>query len=185
MKQIKWIVLGCLALTISANATSSVASSESIKTGEINASAVSGNTKSSSLFIGLKYSNKDWPEGCQVEDGGLITDTLAVSQMTCHGERFLVFERMTHRDDKKIPHWEVIDFRVLPHLRKNEHMVDYADGCSNPSGGYTLAISKWEANKEKSFAYDISFAIRLNMEAMKLEVIEPKSVTCGYNEDRD
>jgi hypothetical protein len=140
------------------------------------------------IFLGLHHSNKDWPIGCEHLGGGVIQGNNfegAVSQWICHGKRYLVLDRLTHRDDKGIPYWEVLDFKILPDLRKGEIVSDDADNCSNPSGGYTLAISKWKASKYKSFAYDITFALRLNMDSLKLELVKPKSVKCEYNDDRD
>lgn len=160
MKRITGVILGYLVLLTSAQAES--------------------------IFVGLKYSNSETPKECTVK-GSAISGSLekAVIVRSCHNKLFISMDQLTHRDENGVPHWEVAALANLPRLKKSEKISDEADGCSNPSGGPTVAIAKWRANKEKTYAYEISYAIRWNMEQSKFEVLDPKSVTCEFNDDRD
>jgi hypothetical protein len=161
MKRIAWVVLGCLFLMTSAQAEN--------------------------IFVGLKYSSYELPRGCINKGSAFVGGDIdqVVFVRSCRKKLFITLDRLTHRDEKGIPHWEVIALENLPRLRTGESVSNEADGCSNPSGGATVAIAKWRANKEKTYAYDISYAIRWNLEASKFEVLDTKLVTCEFDDDRN
>lgn len=137
------------------------------------------------MYVGLQYSERELPEGCKSHGGTIVGEDidLSVLQITCNGTRFVVFNRLAHKDAKGTPHWEVVDLVSLPTLRKGEIINDF--DCVSPLGGYTLAIAKWRDTKVKTYAYRISHAIRLNLSKSKFEIINPKQVKCEYFEDRD
>lgn len=142
-------------------------------------------SESEFFFVGLKHTQREPPEGCKSAGGGIFGDKLdlAVLHFNCQEKYFIVFDRLTHKDDKGTPHWEVVDFAILPKLRKGESIND--TDCTSHLGGYTLAIANWRATNEKTYAYRISYAIRLNMASSKFEALNPKQVKCEYFDDRD
>jgi hypothetical protein len=142
-------------------------------------------SEASIFFIGLKHTEREPPEGCKSAGGSIVSDKmdLAVLHFKCQEKHFIVFDRLTHKDENGTPHWEVVDFASLPKLRKDES-IEHND-CTSQLGGYTLAIAKWRTTNVKTYAYRISYAIRLNMATSKFEVLNPKQVKCEYSDDRN
>jgi hypothetical protein len=137
------------------------------------------------LRIGLRHSASELPEGCKDEGGASIgaNHDRSVSQFNCRGQRFITFDRLTHKDSKGSPYWEVVDLTTLPALRKGESINDL--DCTSPLGGFTLTIAKWRHSKDRSFADQVRYAVRLDTSAEKFEVLNPKQVKCEYRENRD
>ena len=160
MKRIAWVVLGCFLLRTPAHAED--------------------------IFVGLKYPNYERPNGCKTVGGTFVGGGLDyfASVKSCRSQLFATLEHLTPKNDKGLRFWEVMALANLPGLQKGEKVADEADGCSNPSGGYTVAIAKWKANKGTKYAYDVSYAIRWDMKKSSFEVLDPKSVTCEFDDDR-
>ncbi len=142
-------------------------------------------SETTSLRIGFHYSANDLPEGCRSEGGGLIgaNHDLSVAQFNCRGQRVLTFNRLTHKDSKGSPHWEIVDLVNLPMLRKGESINDI--DCIGPMEGYTLAIARWREAKTRTHASQISYAVHLNISAGRFETVNPNLVKCEYFEDRN
>lgn len=137
------------------------------------------------IHVGLKHSAHELPEGCKSEGGVLIGASLnaSVRLIDCRGTRFITYNRLMHRDAKGSPHWEVVASAVLPQFQEGESIND--TDCVGPVDGYTLAVARWRESKEKTYAYRISYAVRLDESAAKFEILDPKQVRCEYFENRD
>lgn len=137
------------------------------------------------IHIGLRHTAHELPDGCKSEGGSLIGADLnaSVALINCRGQRFITYNRLTHRDAKGSPHWEVVALAALPKLHKDESINDI--DCTSPLQGYILAIAKWRESDEKAYAYRISYAVHLNEAAAKFEVLDPRQVKCEYSENRD
>jgi hypothetical protein len=139
------------------------------------------------IFVGLKYSSHNLPSGCKPIGGGGWSGGLeeVVLVRACENKIYISLDRLTHRDNKGIPYWEIIAVDTLPTLRKGERISNEADGCSNLNGGSTVVIGTWTANKEKTYASNISYAIKWSKETLKFETIDPKLATCEFDDDRN
>lgn len=137
------------------------------------------------IYVGLQYSERELPEGCRSVGGTIVGKGIdsSILQITCNGTRFVVFNRLAHKDANGRPHWEVVDLVSLPPIGRGESINDL--DCVSPLGGYTLTIAKWRHTKVKTYAYRILHAIHLNLTESKFEVINPTQVKCEYFEDRD
>lgn len=129
--------------------------------------------------------------GCKGDGGWLegLSGTgveLAMDLTQCGTKTYLSLQRVTHYDTAKNPHWALLDFVVLPDLQKDESIGEHFD-CTYKVDGKegVVTIGKWHHTPLKSYASDISYAIRANHKTMKLERLNPKQVKCEYFENRE
>ena len=144
------------------------------------------NAESEKIFVGLTYNGKLLPDGCNNEGGQMINsknDDIAVDLMKCHGKHYAVLDRLSSRDGKGNPNWDIVDIAVLPKFHIGESLNDI--DCTSPAGGYTLTLAKWHNTKKLIIADHVSYALRLNLEKSKFEVIKPNLVKCDQYDENE
>lgn len=130
-------------------------------------------------------------QGCTYEGGWLegvdeAGTNLGMRFTVCGTKKYLSLDRLTHYDENRNPHWEVVDFVALPKLRKGESIGESFD-CTYVVDGKVgvVTIGTWRAMPNKSYASHITFAVRPNHKTLKIESLNPKQVKCEFFEDRD
>ena len=87
-------------------------------------------------FVGYRHKGvvygETLPNGARDLGGGLLSaDDYGVSRFSKGGKQMLWLEKITSRDKKGVPSWEVRDVLILNNFKKNQEILfSYASPCT-------------------------------------------------------
>lgn len=142
--------------------------------------AQSGSQTDAVKYIGRRYGPTQ-PPGIKYVGGALISELedqkeYGISQVHKGRVKVLWFERMTHRDERGVPYWELMDVLVVPpHTRKQ--VVVYATCLmENRADKEIVAIADYQPGEQ--YFTRVRKAWRANRQTEKFEVIPTKGIKC-------
>jgi len=115
--------------------------------------------------------------------GGLLSnENYGVSRFS-RGKKFMLWlEKITERDARGIPSWEVRDVLSFDKLKKNqEFLFSYSSSCLQ-NGKEKLDLIVQAEFLPKTKTYKIIDAWRANVKREKFEKISTKGIKCAYIE---
>lgn len=136
-------------------------------------------------YIGYKHKGvvfgETLPNGVKDLGGGLLSnENYGVSRFS-KGKNFMLWlEKITTRDSKGVPSWEVKDVLIFDQPKKNqEFLFSYSSGCTqNGKSNLDLVVMAEFAPKGKT--YKIKKAWAANIKREKFEKISTKNIKCEY-----
>ncbi len=138
-------------------------------------------------YIGYKYTgvtyNKTLPNGVKDLGGSLLDDdSYGVSHMKKGKTDMLWLARITSRNAKGIPKWQVKDVLILPTLKKNQEILQgFTFPCTiNDEEDLNLIVLADYLAKSKT--YKVRKAWRANTKTNKIQVISTKGISCDIEE---
>lgn len=123
------------------------------------------------------------PNGVKDLGGGLLSDeNYGVSRFSKGKKYMLWFEKISGRDAKGVPNWEVLDVLTFDTLKRNQlFFLSYSSSClQNGKSSTDLVVMAELLPKKKS--YKILRAWNSNIKNKRFEKISTKSVICKYTE---
>ncbi len=123
------------------------------------------------------------PNGVKDLGGGLLSnEDYGVSRFSKGKKYMLWFEKISARDAKGVPSWEVIDVLTFDPLKKNQtFLLSYSSGCQqNGKTNLDLIVMAELLPNKKS--YKIVRAWRADIKNKRFEKTNTKSVICKYTE---
>ncbi|MBA3694526.1 MAG: hypothetical protein H0W77_14020 [Acidobacteria bacterium] len=121
------------------------------------------------------------PNGAKDLGGGLLSnENYGVSRFS-RGKKFMLWlEKITERDARGVPSWEVRDVLSFGKLKKNqEFLFSYSSSClQNGKEKLDLIVQAEFLSKAKT--YKIIQAWRANVKREKFEKISTKGIKCAY-----
>jgi hypothetical protein len=140
-----------------------------------------------SEFIGYKHKGvlygETLPNGARDLGGGLLSDEdYGVSRFQ-KGKKFMLWlEKITDRDKKGVPSWEVRDVLTFDNLKKNQAFsFSYSSTCRQ-NGRENLDLIVMTEHSATKKTYKVIRAWRANTKAGKFEKISDKGIVCKYVE---
>jgi hypothetical protein len=140
-----------------------------------------------SEFVGYRHKGvlygETLPNGVKDLGGGLLSDeNYGVSRFK-KGKKFMLWlEKITDRDRKGVPSWEVRDVLTFDNLKKNqEFSFSYSSTCMQ-SGKENLDLIVMTELSPKQKTYKVIRAWQANTKAEKFEKISEKGIVCKYVE---
>jgi len=123
------------------------------------------------------------PNGAKDLGGGLLSnENYGVSRFS-KGKKFMLWlEKITERDAKGVPSWEVRDVLSFDKLKKNqEFLFSYSSSCVQ-NGKEKLDLIVQVELLPRTKTYKIIHAWRANVKREKFEKISTKGIKCTYIE---
>jgi len=123
------------------------------------------------------------PNGAKDLGGGLLSnENYGVSRFS-KGKKFMLWlEKITERDARGVPSWEVRDVLSFDKLKKNqEFLFSYSSSCLQ-NGKEKLDLIVQADFLPKTNTYKIIHAWRANVKREKFEKISTKGIKCIYIE---
>jgi hypothetical protein len=140
-----------------------------------------------SEFIGYKHKGvlygETLPNGARDLGGGLLSDeNYGVSRFQ-KGKKFMLWlEKITDRDKKGVPSWEVRDVLTFDNLKKNQAFsFSYSSTCRQ-NGKENLDLIVMTEVSAKMKTYKVVRAWQANVKTAKFEKISGKGIVCRYVE---
>ena len=139
-----------------------------------------------SEFIGYKHKGivygETLPNGVKDLGGGLMSDENYGVTRFQKGKRYMLWlERITSRDAKGVPSWEVKDVLSFDKLRKNqEFLFSYSSTCTQNGKSNLDLIVMTELSTNKT--YKVLRAWKANLKAGKFDKTSDKNIVCKYSE---
>ncbi len=139
-----------------------------------------------SEFIGYKHKGivygETLPNGVKDLGGGLLSnENFGVSRFQKGGKFMLWFEKITDRDKKGVPSWEVRDVLTFDKLKKNqEFLFSYSSTCTQNGKANLDLIVMTELLPQKT--YKVIRAWRANIKTARFEKIKDRGIVCQYVE---
>ena len=136
-------------------------------------------------YIGYKHKGVIYgdtlPNGVKNFGGGLLSnDNYGVSRFSKGKKYMLWLEKITGRDHKGIPSWEVKDVLVFDDLKKNqEFLFSYSSPCRQNSKSNLDLIVKAEF-LPKNNTYKVLEAWKANVKKEKFEKISTGNIKCEF-----
>ncbi len=137
-----------------------------------------------SEFVGYKHKGvlygETLPNGARDLGGGLLSDeNYGVSRFQ-KGKRFMLWlEKITERDKKGVPSWEVKDVLTFNNLKKNQvFLFSYSSTCTRNGKVNLDLIVMTELSTKKT--YKVIRAWKANIKTGKFEKTSDKGVICKY-----
>ena len=133
-------------------------------------------------YVGVSY-NQTLPNGVKDLGGSLLEDNnYAVSRMKKGKTEMLWLARITSRNAKGIPKWQVKDVLTLPVLKKNQEILQgFTFPCTiNDEEDLNLIVLADYLAKSKT--YKVRKAWRANTKTNKIQVISVKGISCEIEE---
>ena len=138
-------------------------------------------------FVGYRNKSvvygKTLPNGARDLGGGLLSDdNYGVSRFSKAGKQMLWLEKVTSRDKKGVPNWEVLDVLIINNLRKNqEFLFSYASNCSD-GGAEDLDLIVLAEFQPAKKIYKVLQAWRADLLREKFVPLSIEGVKCEYVE---
>jgi hypothetical protein len=138
-------------------------------------------------FIGFRHKGviygETLPNGAKDLGGGLLSDDdYGVTRFTKDKKYMLWLEKITLRDSKGVPSWEVKDVLTFDKLKKNqEFLFSYSSGCLQ-NGKENLDLVVFAELNPKRKRYKIIRAWRANTRREKFEKVPINGIVCRYLE---
>jgi hypothetical protein len=140
-----------------------------------------------SEFIGYKHKGvlygETLPNGVKDLGGGLLSnENYGVSRFQ-KGKKFMLWlEKITSRDAKGVPSWEVKDVLTFDNLKKNqEFSFSYSSTCRQNGKENLDLIVMTELSAQRKI-YKVIRAWQANVKTAKFEKISEKGIVCRYVE---
>jgi hypothetical protein len=133
---------------------------------------------------GIVYGEK-LPNGVKDLGGGLLSnEDYGVSRFSKDKAYMLWLEKLTNRDAKGIPSWEVKDVLTFDMLKKNqEFLLSYSSSCQQ-NGKTDLDLIVQAEFLPKNKTYKILRAWKANVKKEKFEKTNKKGIVCNYVEPK-
>lgn len=138
-------------------------------------------------FVGYRHKGvvygETLPNGAKDLGGGLLSvEDYGVSRFSKGKRQMLWLEKITSRDKKGIPSWEVTDVLVINNLRKNqEFLFSYSSTCTENGEEDIDLIVLAELQRAKK-TYKILQAWRADLLKEKFEQLSVEGIKCEYVE---
>lgn len=143
--------------------------------------AIVGNSQ----YIGYKHKGVKYgetlPNGVKDQGGGLLTnENFGVSRFMKGKKYMLWLEKITDRNAKGVPSWEVRDVLSFDKLKKNQSFsYSYSSSClQNGKENLDLVVMLELLPKDKT--YKILKAWKANIKKARFEKISTKGIKCVY-----
>ena len=122
------------------------------------------------------------PNGAKDLGGGLLSNEKYGVSRFSKGNKFMLWlEKITERDAKGIPSWEVRDVLTFDKLKKNqEFLFSYSSSCLQ-NGREKLDLIVQAEFLPKTKTYKIIRAWRANIKRERFEKISIKGIKCHYD----
>ena len=136
-------------------------------------------------YIGYKHTGvifgETLPNGVKDLGGGLLSnENYGVTRFSKGKKYMLWLEKISKRDVKGIPSWEVKDTLVFDNLKKNqEFLFSYSSPCSQQGKSNLDLIVKAQFFPQTK-TYKVLDAWRANVQKEKFEKISTKNIKCEY-----
>lgn len=137
-------------------------------------------------FVGYRHRGvlvgETLPNGAKDLGGGLLSDDrYGVSRYT-KGKRYMLWlERITGRDGKGVPSWEVKDVLSFdPPKKDQKFLFSYSSTCTQ-NGRANLDLIVMAESNPKTKKYKVLKAWRANVRREKFEKISEKGIACSYD----
>ena len=119
------------------------------------------------------------PNGVKDLGGGLLSnENYGVSRFSKGKKNMLWLEKITERDEKGVPSWQVKDVLTFDNLKKNrEFLYSYSSSCLQNGENALDTIVMAELSDDKK-SYKIHKAWRANHKKEKFEKISTKNIKC-------
>lgn len=137
-------------------------------------------------YIGFRHKGVKYGEtllnGVKDLGGGLLSkENYGVSRFSKGKKIMLWLEKITGRDNKGVPNWEVKDVLSFNNLKKNqEFMFSFSSSCLQ-NGKENLDMIVLTEFLPKNKTYNILKAWKANAKKEKFEKLSKKAITCQYN----
>lgn len=140
-------------------------------------------------YVGYKHKGvvfgETLPNGVKDLGGGLLSnENYGVSRFS-KGKSFMLWlEKISTRDAKGVPHWEVKDVLTFDQPKKHQEFIfSYSSGCTlNGKANLDLIVYAEFAPKNKT--YKIKKAWLASVKKEKFEKVSTKNVKCEYVEPK-
>jgi len=136
-------------------------------------------------YIGYKHKGvvygETLPNGVKDLGGGLLSnENYGVSRFSKGKSYMLWLEKITARDAKGVPSWEVRDVLTFDQPKKNqEFLFSYSSGCTQ-NGKSVLDLIVMAELAPKTKTYEVKKAWKANVRREKFEKISIKNIQCAY-----
>ena len=136
-------------------------------------------------YIGYKHKGVKFGQtlqnGAKDLGGGLTSDEDYGVTRFAKGNKFMLWlEKITNRDNKGVPSWEVKDVLSFDNLKKNQNfMFSYSSSCQR-FGRENLDIVVMTELSPKTKTYKILKAWKANVKKERFEKISIKGIKCEY-----
>jgi hypothetical protein len=134
-------------------------------------------------YIGYKYKGvvygKTLPNGVKDLGGGLLSnDNYGISHFSKGKLQMLWLDKITGRDEKGVPNWQVKDVLRFDELKKNQTLLfSYASSCLKNKKPELDLVVLAELNP-KTKKYKIVKAWKANVKTEKFEKLKTKGILC-------
>ena len=127
---------------------------------------------------GVKY-GETLPNGAKDLGGGLLSnENYGVTRFTMDRKYMLWLEKVTGRDSKGVPSWEVRDVLSFDDLKKNRQFTfSYSSGCTQ-NGRENLDLIVLTEYLPATKTYKAVKAWRANVAKGKFEKVSTKGIEC-------
>ena len=136
-------------------------------------------------FVGYRHKGvlvgETLPNGAKDLGGGLLSDERYGVTRYARGKKYMLWlERITERDSKGVPSWEVKDVLSFDPLKKNqEFLFSYSSTCTQNGRGNLDLIVMAELNP-KTKKYKVLKAWRASVKRERFEKISERGIVCQY-----
>ncbi|MDQ3801898.1 MAG: hypothetical protein M3384_20940, partial [Acidobacteriota bacterium] len=138
-------------------------------------------------FIGYRHRGvvhgERLPNGARDLGGGLLSDeNYGVSRFVKGRKQMLWLEKITSRDKKGIPSWEVKDVLVISNPKKNqEFLFSYGSTCTE-NGAEDLDLIVLAEFQAAQKSYKVLQAWRADLLREKFQPLSVETIKCEYVE---
>lgn len=136
-------------------------------------------------YVGVRY-NKKLPNGVRDLGGSLLeNEEFGVSRMKKGSTEMLWLARITGRNSRGVPNWEVQDVLTLPVLQKNEQILQgFQSSCTiEDEESLDLIVLARFVAAEKIFK--VEKAWRADTLTGKFQEVVSETVSCDFDESED
>ncbi len=136
-------------------------------------------------YVGYKHKGvvvgETLPNGVKDLGGGLLSnENYGVSRFTKGKKYMLWLEKITERNSKGVPNWEVRDVMTFDFPKKNqEFLLSYSSTCQQ-NGKANLDLIVLAELMPKTKTYKVINAWKANLKKEKFEKVARKGIVCEY-----
>lgn len=130
-------------------------------------------------------SGETLPNGVKDHGGGLLSnENYGVSRFSKGKKDMLWLEKITDRDEKGVPSWQVKDVLTFDALKKNQQFLfSYSSSCRQ-NGKESLDIIVMAENSADRKSYKVLKAWKANHKKEKFEKISTENIKCEVVETK-
>jgi hypothetical protein len=138
-------------------------------------------------FVGYRHKGVVYgealPNGARDLGGGLLSDdNYGVSRFSKGGKQMLWLEKITSRDKKGVPNWEVVDALVINNFKKNqEFLFSYRSPCTD-GGAEDIDMIVLAELITPQKTYKVLQAWRADLLREKFQPLSTEGIRCEYVE---